>query len=240
MIVGIALLLLAAGCSSFERRLLYYPSHHSNDNGLERWTGEGGAIGFVRNVESPRNVWLLMHGNGGQAADRVYALPRFSPEDSVYILEYPGYGDRKGKPSKKAFNEAAEVAYALLRKDYPAVPVCVAGESIGSGPASHLASLPNPPDKIVLLVPFDALAEVARESFPGIVVSLVLSADWDNGEALSGYRGPVDIYGAKFDTIIPIAHAKALAEQVSQSRFIELNCGHNEWSEQESVRIRKD
>lgn len=237
ILIGAVILLFTVGCSSLERNLLYFPTHRSLDNGLEKWTNEGVTIGFARKVESPKNVWLMLHGNAGQAADRAYALPRFSSEDSVYILEYPGFGERKGKPSKKAFSEAAEEAYLLLRKEYPAVPVCVAGESIGSGPASFLGSLPNPPDKIVLLVPFDKLAEVAKESVPSFVVSMVLSAKWDNAEALSGYEGPVDIYGAKHDTIIPVAHAKALVDKIGQSRFIELDCGHNEWSEQEAVKI---
>jgi len=238
--VGVVVLLFTVGCSSFERKLLYYPTHHSIDNGLEGWTDEGVTIGYARKVESPQNVWLLLHGNAGQAADRVYALPRFSPEDSVYILEYPGYGGREGKPSKKSFSQAAQEAYELLRETYPNIPVCVAGESIGSGPASFLGSLSKPPDRIVLLVPFDSLAEVAKRSFPKFVVSIALSAKWDNVESLSQYDGPVDIYGAKYDTIIPVAHAKALAEEIEQSRFIELECGHNEWSEQEAVRIRNE
>lgn len=238
ILVGVAVLLLAIGCSSFERKLLYFPTHHSVDNGLEPWTIEGVKIGFVRKVESPKNVWLLMHGNGGQATDRVYALPRFSSEDSLYILEYPGYGERKGKPSKKSFNKAAKEAYDLLRDAYQSVPVCVVGESIGTGPASFLGSLEDVPDKVVLVVPYDKLADVAKESFPSFVVSMVLSADWDNADALSHYKGPVDIYGAQYDTIIPVAHAKALAGKIQQSKFVLLNCGHNEWSSQEEVQIR--
>ena len=238
ILVGVAILLFTVGCSSFERKLLYFPTHHDQDNGLEAWTMEGVAIGFARKVDSPQNVWLMLHGNGGQAADRVYALPRFSADDSVYILEYPGYGERPGRPSKKSFNEAAQEAYHFLRKSYPSVPVCVVGESIGTGPASFLGSLANPPDKIALAVPFGKLAEVAKESFPSFVVSMVLSADWDNAKALSDYQGPIDIYGAQYDTIIPVSHAKALAGQIPQSKFILLECGHNEWSYREEVRFR--
>src|SRR5262245_11696761 len=73
----IVILILMIGCSSIERRLLFYPSHHNSDNGLDRWTHNGEVIGFSRTVESPRNVWLMLHGNAGQAADRTYALPGF-------------------------------------------------------------------------------------------------------------------------------------------------------------------
>jgi len=48
---------------------------------------------------------------------------------------------------------AAAAAYALLRKTFPATPICVIGESIGSGPACMLANQSPPPDKVVLVVP---------------------------------------------------------------------------------------
>ena len=104
-------------------------------------------IGFSCLVESPKNVWLLIHGNRGQVADREYVIHCLSIEDSVFILEYPGYGNRSGKPSRKSFNEAAEEAYWELRERFPGTPVCVAGESIGSGGACYLAWLNSPLEK---------------------------------------------------------------------------------------------
>ena len=35
----------------------------------------------------------------------------------------------------------------LLRARFPHTPLCVVGESIGSGPAAKLAESPPPPDK---------------------------------------------------------------------------------------------
>ncbi|MFA5265516.1 MAG: hypothetical protein WC378_16985, partial [Opitutaceae bacterium] len=132
--VGIVLLVLCR--SSIERSLLFYPSHRPGDNGLAPWIGDGEIIGYCRKIGSPKNVWLMLHGNGGQASDRAYAFQSFSLEDSVFILEYPGYGGREGVLSKETFNRAAKEAYLLLRKEYPKIPVCVVGESLGSGPAS--------------------------------------------------------------------------------------------------------
>jgi hypothetical protein len=120
----------------FQRRMIYYPSHHSETNGLAPWIVDGRTIGYVRKANNPKNVWLFTNGNGGQAADRAYALQCFSDSDSVFILEYPGYGNREGSPGKLSFDSAAEVAYRELRRSYLNTPVCVVGESIGSGPAS--------------------------------------------------------------------------------------------------------
>jgi pimeloyl-ACP methyl ester carboxylesterase len=179
----------------------------------------------------------MLPGNGGQASDRAYAIPSFSPTDSVFILEYPGYGSRAGVPSRQSFNRAAEDAYFLLRNAFPKTPVCVVGESIGTGPAASLARLSPPPSKFVLIVPFDELSLVGKDHLPSFVVDLILTDNWDNVAALRGYKGPIDIFGAESDTVIPVKHAKALAAALPSSRFILIPGGHNDWSQPGRVRI---
>jgi uncharacterized protein len=222
----------------FQRSIIYFPSHHSETNGLAPWAADGSRIGYARKVDNPRNVWLFIHGNAGQAADRTYALHCFSNNDSVYILEYPGYGNREGAPGRKSFDSAAESAYRELRRAYPNRPVCIAGESIGSGPASSLARLQNPPDKIVLVVPFDTLARVAKNQFPFLPTSLLLFDRWDNIEALSGYKGKVEIFGATGDSIIPVRHARELARALPGAVLNEIPGDHNDWSQSGRVAIR--
>jgi uncharacterized protein len=222
----------------FQRKMLFYPSHRSETNGLVAWEIDGRLAGYARKVDNPRNVWLFTHGNGGQAADRAYALQCFSDFDSVFILEYPGYGNRKGSPGKASFNSAAEEAYRGLRRAYPNIPVCVIGESIGSGPASSLTRLEKPPDKLVLVVPFDNLASVVRDHLPLVPARLVLLDRWDNVEALKGYSGKLEIYGAIDDQVIPIRHARTLAKLLPKAVFHEIPGGHNDWSQSGVVKIR--
>ncbi len=226
------------GCSYIERKLLFYPTHHPHANNLTPWINNGRTIGYSRQAASPRNVWLMLHGNGGQASDRIYAIPCFSKHDSVFILEYPGYGNRKGVPSKESFNKAAEEAYLLLREMYSKIPVCVAAESIGTGPALSLAGLDKKPDKFVLITPFDKLSAVAEEHFPAFLVRLILRNNWDNIVTISAYDGPVDVFGAEADTIIPINHARTLAASCPGSNMVIIPGGHNDWSYGGKVQIR--
>lgn len=234
----LALVTLFWGCRSLERKLLCFPTHRSSNGALKSWSMEEEPIGFSRAVEQPKNVWLLLHGNGGQAIDRIYALPCFSSEDSVYILEYPGYGERAGSPSEESFNSAAKEAYRWLRSEFKGLPICVVGESIGTGPASYLGSLDGPPDKIVLITPYDRLSLVAEEQFPKWLVSLALKSNWDNSKALSRYRGPIEIFGAVEDRIIPVKHARSLASKLPNSTFNFIEGGHNDWSKEGRVSIR--
>ncbi|HWA26437.1 MAG TPA: hypothetical protein VG734_12325 [Lacunisphaera sp.] len=234
----VALVLGIAGCGSVQRKLLYFPSHQTTSNCLTEWKSGDRLIGFARLVPRPRNVWLLVHGNAGQAADRSYALPSFSADDSVYILEYPGYGRREGSPSLTSINFAAKEAYDLLRAQFPSTPVCIAGESIGTGPACWLTTQGRPPDKLVLIVPFDILAAVAKGHYPFLPVSLLLHDNWNNVEALKGYVGPLEIFAADHDGVIPGKHAQALAASKPQAVFHEFAGGHNSWSHNNRVRIR--
>jgi uncharacterized protein len=229
---------LLTGCTSLQRGAVFHPSHRAGDNGLQAWTTQGRTIGYCRPVAAAETVWLMLHGNAGQASSRAYALHCFSDRDAVFILEYPGYGARAGKPSRATFDAAAREGFALLRRTFPNTPICVVGESLGTGPASALASQTPPPDKIVLLVPFDKLTSVAAERFRGLPVGWLMEARWNNIRALANYRGPVDIYGAANDTVIPIAHARKLAESVRGARFEILPGAHGDWPRGGRVRLR--
>lgn len=231
-------LLFASGCSAIQRKFLFFPTHHNRTNGLTPWKEGDDLVGFSRPVPAPESVWLMLHGNGGQAADRTYALPRFSARDAVFIMEYPGYGARAGKPSKASFDAAAEEAYAALRRRFPGLRIGVVGESIGSGPASALARQATTPDKIVLVVPFDDLARVAARHAKFLPVRTILGGTWNNMQSLSAYRGRIEIFAATADTIIPVDHAEALAASLPSASYQEIAGGHNEWAASNRVAIR--
>jgi pimeloyl-ACP methyl ester carboxylesterase len=220
-----------------QRSLLYFPTHEPHADRLVPWVVDDQAIGYRQEVSSPQAVWLVMHGNGGQASDRAYVLECMSAQDSLFVLEYPGYGVRPGSPSRRSIDAAAQHAYGILRAGHPGIPVCVVGESIGSGPASMLALERQPPDKIVLITPFDTLHRVAAKRFFFLPVWLLLLDRWNNIDALSNYRGPIEIFAAADDTIIPAVHARTLAESSVYARFHLIPGGHNDWSLSNSVKI---
>ena len=104
--------------------------------------------------------------------------------------------------------------------------------------ALALAGLVDKPEKFVLIVPFDELSSVAEEHFPKFLVRLLLRDNWNNVEALSKYNGPVDIFGAEADAIIPVNHARALAASYPRSKLVIIHGGHNDWSYGGKVQIR--
>lgn len=238
LLLAACYLALLIGCALFQRKLIYFPSHHKQSNGLTEWKNGEQLFGYAKRVIAPGTIWLFLHGNAGQAADRTYVLPSFPTTDSVYILEYPGYGMRPGSPSKTAFNSAAQQAYELLRSQNPVTPICIAAESIGTGAASYLATVSNPPDKIVLITPFDRLASVAAGHYPFLPASLLLRDNWDNIEALKNYQGQLELFAARSDSIIPLSHVKALADSKPSSVMHIIEGGHNDWADGGKVKTK--
>jgi len=229
---------LYVGCE--QRSLLYHPSHspipaQTDGSGLVPWRKEGRLIGFCREVNHPKHVWLMLHGNGGQAQGRRYVLNTIPSDDSFYVVEYPGFGTREGSPTYTSMNAAAEEAYRTLTERFPSQPISVLGESMGSGPASFLAGEPKKPERIALVVPFDRLVSVAAEKRPYLPVSLMLQDRWDNIASLQGYSGRIDIYAAAEDEIIPVEHARNLAKNVANAHLHEFEGGHGDWSHNHAV-----
>jgi uncharacterized protein len=230
---------MALGVALNQRRMIFFPTHNVDATALRPWEVGGQVIGYCWPLERPATVWLMAHGNGGQASGRAYVRQRMRSEDALYVIEYAGYGGRAGVPSMATFNAAATEAYEVLRRSFPHTPIGVIGESIGSGPASMLAGHSRPPDKIVLVVPFDVLGNVAAAHFPLLPVRLMLKDRWDNVAALKTYSGPVDIFATDDDRVIPIQHARKLAESIPHARFITYRGGHNDWADSPEVRIER-
>jgi uncharacterized protein len=214
----------------FQRRMIFFPSQELPNSRYVPWVESGTQIGWKKAAQSPRHIWLFLHGNKGNVLTRDFIIDHTPPEDFLYAVEYPGYGFRDGSPSKLSIDRAAEEAFDALRRKYTGIPIIVVGESIGSGPACHLAGQPNPPEKIILAVPFDNLPSVAQDKTPLIPAKWMLVDRWDNIEALRGYKGKLEIISAEDDKVIKVRHARKLFKAYPDAEYQELvGTAHKDW-----------
>jgi uncharacterized protein len=199
-----------------QRKLIYVPSRADESRllleaagvGLVPWRNDAGAVVGWKTPGQGRNRMVVFHGNAGFALHRTYyveGLQSVADGESlwqVHVLEYPGYGARGGRPSRKTFLEAGRQALDALRRDE--LPVYLCGESIGSGVACALAA--EKPEQIaglLLITPFATLADVAAHHVPLFPVRLILRERYDNSDALKAYDGPVAVLLADRDEVIP-------------------------------------
>lgn len=223
-----------------QRRMLYYPGSmpladqmaYAPGVRLEPWRDATGArIGWKREMPGATGRWLVFHGNAGIAVQRAYwadALERVSRAGavSVHILEYPGYGGREGAPS-----EASIVAAALAALD--AIPadgtrIHLLGESLGCAVAAQVAAArPERVGGLVLVSPFNQLADVAAHHYPWLPVRWLVKDTWRSHEALRTFAGPVAILAAERDGIVPAKFAKRLYDGFAGRKWMHVIAGED-------------
>jgi uncharacterized protein len=213
----------------FQRRLIFFPSREHPQSQYTQWNEYDSQIGWKKISKSQKHIWLFFHGNRGNVLTRDFILKCIPAEDSVYAVEYPGYGFRNGSPSKRSIDAAADEAFAALRAKNPGVPIVVVGESIGSGPACHLAKHASPPEKIILAVPFDNFPSVAQSRMFYVPAKWLVADRWNNVESLEGYKGKLEIYALSNDKVVPSIHARRLYRAYPDAVYHECDGVHRDW-----------
>ncbi|RPE81697.1 alpha/beta hydrolase [Vulcaniibacterium tengchongense] len=214
--LGIVLALAyAALCLGFywqQRALIYYPrltrpAAAAPDIELDR--GDGVRLrGWALNPSAPRPI-LYFGGNAERVELRREQFARLFPGRSVYLFAYRGYGASDGTPSEAALAADARAIHDWARARHPGQPIDVIGASLGSGVAARLAA-ERPVARLVLVAPFDGLAEVGRAHYPFLPVRRLLRDRFESARHLAGYAGPVLVVSAGRDTLIPAANTRRL------------------------------
>ena len=123
-------------------------------------------------ADSSGRLELQVHGQRVLVAHRPHPGPR--------ALIYFG-----GNAEDVSLSRSALFAHVAERHS----AVTVAGRSLGTGPAVHLAAT-QPVKRLVLLVPFDSLLAVARDTMPWLPVDLRLLDRWDAAAEAPLVRAP--------------------------------------------------
>jgi len=236
-----AVLLVVAGYYGLlfvaQRHLLFQPPpapdrpppHRAEVVGLETAAGIVEALYLAPTARGGRPAPLLIftHGNA-ELAD--YWVDEFAEPRAwgwgVLLVEYPGYGRSAGRPSERSIATVVLAAYDWAVGDprFDSARIVAYGRSLGGGPASRLAA-ERPVAALVLESSFTSVRSLAaRFLAPGVLVRDPL----DVLAALRPYRGPLLVVHGGRDEVIPVAHGRALAAAVPDSRFHELPCGHND------------
>jgi pimeloyl-ACP methyl ester carboxylesterase len=183
---------------------------------------------------------LYMHGN---AEDLGILYPYASSlcqycHMNMVCMDYPGYGlsrplrptrvnSGRGRPSEKAVYECAEAAlgYIVTALHIPLSRIIVYGRSLGSGPATYLASRHD----VAGLILHSPLLSAIR-----VVVSRPMCLSpcdiFNNKKNIQMVTAPVLVIHGEKDDIVPFSHGVQLHKS-SSSKVDPLWCesaGHND------------
>ncbi|HUB67235.1 MAG TPA: alpha/beta fold hydrolase [Candidatus Methylacidiphilales bacterium] len=191
--------------------------------------------GYVRSDfthPAPRGTIILFHGNGGVAFGRIAYVDAFTPRGfRTFLYEYPGYGGRPGVPGEAAIvPEARAFIRELGQAGYG--PLYVWGESLGAGVAASVCADPSlPVQGLVLLTPWDTLANVAQSHYPWFPVRFLLIDRYDSVANLQHFGHPICVIRSSEDEIIPPPLSINLYQHLPEPKhpIVQDGYGHNDW-----------
>lgn len=175
----------------------------------------------------PAPVVVFAHGNG--------ELIDFWPEElspltamgyGLLLVEYPGYGRSDGTPSEKTIRETFLAGYDLIvtRPEVDAERIVLFGRSLGSGAVCSLAEA-RPTRAMILISAFTRISDLSARF---LVPSGILKTRFDNLDLVSRYEHPLLVLHGRDDDIIPFSQGKRLHQAAPNSRFVPLDCRHND------------
>ena len=187
---------------AFQRLLIYQPQQSSNNvpgSTMRLPVSDADLVISIRPLVGPKALIYF----GGNAEDVSLKLPTFSkafPEYAIYLLHYRGYGGSTGKPSEKALEADAKAVFDKVYTQHTSTVVI--GSSLGTGIAVHLASQ-RPASRLILIMPYDSIQNVAENWFPFIPVGWMLLDKFESWRYAPHIHIPTLIVEAENDDVIP-------------------------------------
>lgn len=219
-------LLVTAGLFFFQESLLFFPEKLDQDHRFDFEhkfeevivkMDDGTPIhGLLFKTEGSRGLIFYLHGNAGSLSSWGDVAPTYTDLDyDVFVLDYRGYGKSGGSiGSEDQLFEDMQQVYEEMKKRYDEENIIVLGYSIGSGPATYLASV-NDPQKLILQAPFYSLTHVIKQYFP-FIPPFIIKYRFENFSYIQKCKMPVVIFHGDRDEVIPVGSSLRLKEHLGQ------------------------
>lgn len=196
--------------------------------------------------EGKNPLVIFFGGNAQNSSNTLYNYYQSGTMKKVFgnynllLIDYPGYGMSKGKPSDDSMFIASKYIfeYATKMSEVNIDNIVIMGYSIGTGVASYCAS-ENDASGLILVAPYDkalSLYNDAIDSFHGSVASLA-KYSFDSSTYAENVTEPTLIFTSKKDEVINYKHSLDLAGHFSKLDDVVIleNVNHNGYFSQTEV-----
>ncbi len=221
-ILKLLLIFYAASCVLlyfFQDYLLFFPQSTpaANRDKLKKVAttiniGELKVRGWLSKSKEEAQGPLIIYygGNAEEVSHTILDIDRLK-NSSLLSINYRGYGDSEGKPSaENLIQDALHIFdYMVEKQGIEPNKIILMGRSLGAGIAVQVASQRQVAE-VILITPFDSLANVAKQHYPIFPVNLLLKHKLDSLSLAPQIDRPVLVLLAEKDKIVPNRHSHNL------------------------------
>lgn len=179
----------------------------------------------IQNKKEQAPLVIFFTGNAQNSSNTLYnyylsgTMKEIFGDYNLMIIDYPGYGMSKGKPSDDSMFIASNYIfeYATKMNEVDRDNIVIMGYSIGTGVASYCAS-ENEASGLILIAPYDkalSLYNDAIDSFHGSIQSLA-KYSFNSVTYAESVKEQTLIFTSKADEVINYRHSLDLAGHFSE------------------------
>src|SRR4030095_3461209 len=177
-----------------------------------------------------KGVVLYFHGNKKNISWYAKYPPYFTKHGyEVWIIDYPGFGKSTGKLTEQTLYDWSNYMYNFARTRFDADSIIIYGKSMGTGIATHLASL-QPCKKLILETPYYDFPSVIKHHIPIYPVDWMIHYKIPTHDYIEKVTVPITIFHGTDDDVIPYRNAEKLKQFLKPGdEFITIKDGeHND------------
>ena len=231
-----------AGCG-MEKGLIFFPEKRMFETpadarlayeDLYLQTADGVRInGWFVPFSGSRQTLLWFHGNAGNLSHRVDQLRLLhrTLRIHIFMIDYREYGRSEGVVTEEGtYQDAlASYDYLLTRTDIDRQRIVAFGQSLGAAVAVELA-MQRTLFGLILEAPFTSVQDMAREAFPWLPVSSLLTTRYDTLSKIGQINSPVLILHGDRDEIVPFEQGRRIfaAARKPKTFYTIPGAGHND------------
>jgi len=125
------------------------------------------------------------------------------------MIDYPGFGKSTGKFTERILYNWADYLYNFARTRFSSDSIIIYGKSMGTGIATHLASL-QPCKRLILETPYYNFPSVIKQYVPIYPVDWMINYKIPTYEYIQHVTVPVTIFHGTNDAVIRYSNAERL------------------------------